>query len=243
MSKKTETEPQTVPAKPWTQKQKDLAERAIKLKYNGLINALADIQTEHEVANRPVNSLPAGPTTHVTAYYGGRQPEAYTAPSSCDNGWPEHIKKAALELYSFWQQWADEFRTAHEAYRAKKAALEAEWKELDTKLLEECLDKTQTVNDLIDAENEKRYEARELGRKARVSTVMKLREQRDQSILNVAFRGETGMDEFLSSLPSPETVTEMLTDCGCSLTKELPEVTGIGETNPTSLTDYGKDPS
>jgi hypothetical protein len=95
-----------------------------------------------------------------------------------------------------------------------------------------------TLNEAIEAENERRQEIQLQAKQCRNQVLTRLRHERDNRILEVAFGGEGDeMMDFLKSLPTAETIGQHFASVGYQLAAKLEESTGIGDKNPTHMFD------
>lgn len=185
------------------QKQKTLGEKAIKLRYNGMISQLCDCATTAEVENELL------PVVNLTV---NRDEELIW--SNADHVLPQY-EAAARNNEAF-------------------AIVLAELKQAITQV-NNCIDLFERGVNRI---NEERSEVLEQAKAVRRRIVASLRSQRDEAILDLAFKDEgQEMEEFLKSLPTPEKMVELFKQHGLQLTTDLEAVTGIGESNPEALCD------
>ncbi len=199
------------------QKQKTLAEKTIKIKFNGTIASLRAATTEVERDNP---ALPTLPTPHCNCDdsfslegdgcgypYSNRN---RTTMLDDSQQWPQAVKDAAVALNTA-------LKEANLQYDLLKASITE-------------------ANEMTREENRLRQDKVNGAAKARFVLCDQLAAERDDRILDVAFQGEDSeMLDFLKSLPTPNAIADRLKLVGMSLTKALPTVTGIGEKMPKHL--------
>jgi len=191
-------------------KQKALGEKAIKVRYNGLINSLHSASTRAEADN------PVLPHLHEPRLLRNvPAPSIVTPPNYGD---VEEDKK----------RWDAKTKASATKFKRLYDKLQAAKVELQTCLSEQ--------NEQIKQDNLTRDKIRREASTVRRSVCDQLASERDSLILRVAFEGESAeMMQLLNSLPSPGSIAAMLKSEGITLTKALPETSGIGERLPTAL--------
>lgn len=204
------------------QRQKALAEKTIKIKFNGTIAELRAATTVAEKDNPALPLLPSlscglpsgfklGMDDDESGYSAyGRSARGHAPLLQDGQTWPDEVKKLAPELDTL-----------------IKAAV----------ALFDDMNKAVTDANLITIdENVRRKEIRSGAARARTVLCSELAAERDDTILDIAFKGEDQeMLDFLKSLPTPQSISRRLEKVDMHLTKLLPTITGIGEKIPAHL--------
>lgn len=200
----------TASPKKLTVNQKALAEKTIKIKYNGLIEALKTTATLVEQQNQPLPAYPAYKKAGTGNYLAG----SYQTYDSFQ------FPKGTIV--------SEEMQAALNAATAAHHALESAVSALDSLVASE--------NAKIADENKARKAKVQEAQNAKGRVAQTLASQRDDAILNVAFQGEdAAMLEILQAIPGPAEIMEQMRAANFELSQALPTVTGIGSKSPKVL--------
>ena len=236
------------PKKKLTQRQKAVAERAVKIRANGLIQQLEQTATEIEktvelgdVPGRKAVTADLGNRYNGGPYIGLR---IHLEKAEHAGGIDDAIKERWKDLRTRCEDLSVRVEQFEEAGARRiddlKATIAKERENLFKDIEKDAAIINEDVTDLhvdIERENEVKQQQLEAAKAARLGLCNQLRAQRDEQILQIAMDGEMEAAEFLSSLPTPEAAMKQLADSGFTLANALQSVTGIGETNPKTLSD------
>lgn len=189
-----------------TATQKALAEKTIKLKYNGLIMAIANSTTKVEKENEPLPLPPVMPNE-----YHWKVPRDLRG-QICGKDYPlpPSIDRLIEEI---------------------DREMDGLQRKVDSLSLALRMERERVIKE-NDERDKKIGEARE----AKHAYTQTLAAERDNTILRIAFEGESSeMLDFLKSLPGPAKAMDDLKALGFELAAPISEETGIGKHTPKQL--------
>ena len=196
------------------QKQKAIAEKAIRLRFNGFIESLRNTASLVERENENL-AAPVPPP-----FYAVKKERKDEDGSS----WLPNVELRKLHR--------DKLRADKRAAKAQDRLSEKYDKD-SAKIEGTRAQIEQVFTEALKQENTQRAEAQRQARTKRLTVVSNLKVQRDEMILAVAFQGEGAeMMAILQGLPKALDVEKAL---GLKLSRALVEATGIGERNPRLL--------
>lgn len=212
------------PRKPLSASQKALAERTVKVTYNGLINSLSNAKTKVEMDNQP---LPYPMTLVMGMPYGTTSVNkgAFVV-NGVHKAEPTKAMLAAL----------DKANKAAEEYNTLLADIVTKAREVE-RLIQNVEKEVQDETNRISKKNDDRKARCLEAAQAKMKIAEQLQAQRDQHILKIAFDGEPAeMLDFLKALPGPADIMKEIKKAGFELASPISEKTGVGDVTPKSLT-------